>query len=85
MDEMIGNIETVLGAPIMGVLVTIANFNDARAFFKHWVKDKKGITREVHITRFEVMAKLEEIRQYIFDSLKDVQKTIRFSKVPVAV
>ncbi|RLG25218.1 hypothetical protein DRN76_03020 [Methanosarcinales archaeon] len=85
MDEMIGVIEQVLGGSIMGVLVTIANFNDARAFFKHTVKDKNGITREVHITRFEVMSKLEEIRMYIFESLKEIQKTIRFSKVPVAV
>lgn len=85
MDKMIKNIETVLGSSMQGILITLANFNDARAFFKHWVKDDKGITREVHISRFEVMAKMEEIRQYIFNSLKEVQKTIRFSKVPVAV
>lgn len=85
MDSKIIEIETVLGADIQAVLITIMNFNDARAFFKHFIKNEDGLIIEVKITRLEVMAKLEEIRHYVFDELRKVQSEIRFSKVPLAV
>ncbi|NOR85209.1 hypothetical protein GQ473_03760 [archaeon] len=85
MDSKIEVLETVLGASIQAILITLMNFNDARAYFKHFVKNDKGFTIEVKITRFEVMAKLEEIRQYIFNELRVIQEEIRFSKVPLAV
>lgn len=85
MDSKILEIETVLGASIQAVLITIMNFNDARAYFKHFIKNEDGLTIEVKITRLEVMAKLEEIRHYVFDELRKVQSEIRFSKVPLAV
>lgn len=84
MDNKIKEIESVLGSSIQGILITLMNFNDARAYFKHYVKNKRGFTIEVKITRFEVMAKLEDIRQYIFNELRVTQKEIRFSKVPIA-
>lgn len=85
LDSKIEEIERVLGSSIQGVLITLMNFNDARAYFKHFVKNDKGFTVEVKITRFEVMGKLENIRQYVFNELRVIQDEIRFSKVPLAV